>query len=227
MILQIVQTRQRMTELYTKLNPDKALIWRILHRDNLPWVLEHGLHCASSLMRSPEWVSIGNAELIDKRAHHVVPIEPGGVLNDYVPFYFTPFSVMLKNIHSGRQGVRQRANEEILILVSSLHKVHELGLPFLFTDGHAMNSLVNFFDDLAQLGRIDWALLRRRDFKRDPDDPAKFARYQAEAMVHRHVPLEALLGVVCYTDRLRVEIEQRIAGQGLRLPVHSRPGWYF
>lgn len=29
------------------LNPEKALIFRIVHRDNLPWILDHGLHCRS------------------------------------------------------------------------------------------------------------------------------------------------------------------------------------
>lgn len=26
--------------IYTNLNPEKALIWRIVHRDNLPWILD-------------------------------------------------------------------------------------------------------------------------------------------------------------------------------------------
>ncbi len=216
-----------MVDVYASLNAEKALIWRILHRDNLPWVLEHGLHCGNSDVRSSTWVSIGNADLIGKRAAHPVPVSPGGVLNDYVPFYFTPFSVMLRNIHTGRGGVRQRQNEEIVILVSSLHRVKELGLPFLFTDGHAYYRWANYFDDLARLDRIDWPLLQRRDFKRDSDDPAKFERYQAEALVHRHCPLQALRGIVTYTDGVKADIERRMATQGLALPVHTRPGWYF
>lgn len=123
--------------IYTSLNPEKALIWRIIHRDNLPWVLQHGLHSGNSAHRAPNWVSIGNAELIDKRARHPVPMPPGGLLNDYVPFYFTPFSVMMRNIRSGRGGVQQRQNDEIVILVSSLHHLAKQGLPFLFTDMHA------------------------------------------------------------------------------------------
>ena len=130
---------------YRSLNREKALIWRIVHRDNLPWILEHGLHCGNSNVRSPNWVDIGNQELIDKRAIHPVPIAPAGTLNDYVPFYFTPFSVMMKNIHSGWGGVKQRSNEEIVILVSSLHHVQEQELPFLFTDMHAYYSYANFF----------------------------------------------------------------------------------
>ncbi len=212
---------------YPSLNPEKALIWRILHRANLPWVLQSGIHCGNSSIRSPNWVSIGNAELIDKRAVRPVPVHPGGTLGDYVPFYFTPFSVMLRNIHTGWNGIKQVPNADIVILVSSLPRVSQLGLPFLFTDSHAYSGLANFYDDLARLDRIDWPLLQRRDFKRDPEDPGKLERYQAEALVYRQVPLAALLGIVCYTDVIRAEIESKMQALGVALPVHTRPNWYF
>ena len=136
---------------YKNLNPDKALIWRIVHRDNLPWILDHGLHCGNCHERSSHWVNIGNAELIDKRSNHCVPLAPFGTLNDYVPFYFTPFSVMLKNIHSGRGGVKKRENDEIIILVSSLYRIQQAGLPFLFTNSHAYYRWAEFFNDLKDL----------------------------------------------------------------------------
>jgi len=111
---------------YPNLNPEKALIWRIVHRDNLPWILDNGLHCGNSGVKSANWVHIGNPELTDKRATHPVPLPPGGFLNDYVPFYFTPFSVMMRNIHTGWGGITKRPNEEIVILVSSMHKLKEM-----------------------------------------------------------------------------------------------------
>lgn len=212
---------------HSQLTAEKALIWRILHRANLPWVLQNGVRCGNSRVRSPEWVSIGNAELINKRAVRPVPVPPGGTLGDYVPFYFTPHSVMLRNIHTGWNGIKQLPNDEIVILVSSLRRASELGLPFLFTDRHAYSGLASFFDDLARLDQIDWQLLQRRDFKRDPEDPSKLERYQAEALVHQHVPVAALLGIVCYTDTVRAEIESRMQAQGVALPVHARPNWYF
>ncbi len=213
--------------LYTNLNSEKALIWRIVHRDNLGWILDNGLYCGNSTMKAPVWVNIGNPELIDKRAHHPVPLPPGGWLNDYVPFYFTPFSPMLRNIHTGWGGMQKRANEEIVILVSSLHHIARMGLPFLFTDAHAYYQWANFYADVANLERIDWPLLQRRDFKRDPEDPAKFERYQAEALIHRHLPVSGLLGIVCHTEKLKQHIEHEIQMRNLNLPVHTRPGWYF
>ncbi len=98
-----------MADHYPNLNPEKALIWRIVHRDNLSWILENGLYCGNGGLQAPGWVNIGNPELIDKRANHPVPLQPGGFLNDYVPFYFTPFSPMLRNIHTGWGGIQRRS----------------------------------------------------------------------------------------------------------------------
>lgn len=212
---------------YSKtLNPEKALIWRIVHYDNLPWILDNGLHCGNSLVRSDSWVNIGSDELISKRATHLVPLAPNGTLNDYVPFYFTPFSVMLKNISSGR-GVVQRANDEIVILVSSLPKIDTLGLRYLFTDSHAYYRWANYYDDLTHLDKIDWSMLQSRNFRRDPDDPAKFEHYQAEALIHNHCPVEALAGIICYTKALESNIKQQTVDRGLELNVVARPEWYF
>ncbi|WAH58497.1 DUF4433 domain-containing protein [Pseudomonas silvicola] len=212
--------------IYGRLNPDKALIWRVVHRDNLPWILDHGLHCENSERKAPAYVNIGNAELIDKRRTRCVPVHPGGVLSDYVPFYFTPFSVMMKNIHSGR-SVQKRGNEEIVVLVSSLHLISSLGLPFVFTNAHAYPDWTSYYTDLSSLDQIDWVILQRRDFKRDPDDPKKMERYQAEALIHQHLPMAGLLGIMCYTEAMKTSIELELTARGLTLPVHVRPGWYF
>jgi hypothetical protein len=211
---------------YTSLNPEKALIWRIVHRDNLPWILDNGLHCANSEVQASQYLKIGNVDLIDKRRSRQVPIAPEGVLADYVPFYFTPFSVMMQNIHSG-WSVQQRSNDEIVILVSSLYRVEELGLPFVFTNAHAYPGWTNYYSNLENLDQIDWSILQRRDFKRDPDDPRKMERYQAEALIHHHLPITGLLGIMCHTDALKVRIEADVAARGLTLPVHARPKWYF
>lgn len=211
----------------TLLNPERALIFRIIHRSNLAWVLDHGLHCGNSATRSAQWVSIGNQELISKRAIWQVTVPPGGVLNDYVPFYFTPFSVMMRNINTGWNGVTKHANRDILILVSSLRRVADMDLPFLFTDSHANNNLAGYWSDLNDLDKVDWKILQSRDFKRDPDDPGKFGRYQAEALVHQHFPVQGLSGIVCYTENVKIEVEQAMAQRGLHLQIVARTGWYF
>ncbi|KAB0268474.1 DUF4433 domain-containing protein [Microvirga brassicacearum] len=211
----------------SNLNPQKALIFRIVHRDNVPFILENGVHCRNSKCHDPNYVNIGNPDLIDKRSGRALPSPPGGTLSDVVPFYFTPYSPMLYNIRTGYAGIVKRANEEIMILVSSLHKLVKEEKPFIFSDRHAYLAAANFYSDIARLDQIDWSILQRRDFKRDVDDPGKVERYQAEALVLNMMPCEALLGVVCYNDLVAAGLKNRISKRGLTLPVHVKPSWYF
>ena len=216
-----------MTNHYPNLNPEKALIWRIVHRDNLAWIFRNGLHCANSPVQAPNYVAIGNADLIDRRSHRMVPVAPGGTLADYVPFYFTPFSPMMYNIYTGRGAVAKRRNDEICILVSNLAKVKALQLDFVFTDRHAYPPLAKYFNDTDHIGEVDWPLLQTRNFKRNPDDPEQIERYQAEALVHQHLPITGLLGIVCYTESVKNSLDTHIQREGLKLDVRVMPQWYF
>ena len=67
---------------------------------------------------------------------------------------------------------------------------------------------------LAQLSAIDWPLLQKRDFSRDPDDPIKVERYQAEALVHSNLPVTALVGVICYSQARKTSIDQLATDTG-------------
>lgn len=178
-------------------------------------------------MTDPNFVPIGMPDLIQRRAGRIVPCGPGGTLGDYVPFHFTPWSVMMLNIKSGYNNVIKRPNGEIVILVSSLPKLQEIGARFVFTNGHAYLQETDYFEDLSDLTRIDWDLLRSRNFIRDPDDPGKVGRYQAEALIHRHVPVDGLLGIACYDETVRQRLEHEARSRGLSLQAKTVPKWYF
>ena len=156
-----------------------------------------------------------------------MPIPPGGTLDDYVPFYFTPRSPMLLNVLNGRGGAPFRRPEEITFAVTSIGKLVEAGVRCLLTDFHAYSSEADFAESPAGLDRIDWDLIRRSDFKRDPDDPGKLGRYQAEALVHEHVPVAALLGFAGATVQATRQIALLAADAGVTLPARERPEWYF
>jgi len=165
--------------------------------------------------------------MIDRRSHREVPLPPGGTLSDYVPFYFTPFSPMMYNIHTGRGGVVHRQNSDIIILVSGLHRVQQLGHAFVFTDRHAYPVTTEYYNDLTRLDQIDWPLLQARNFARNPDDPMQIERYQAEALIYQHLPVSSLTGVICYSNAIKLNIEQTLQAQSLTLSVSAMSGWYF
>jgi hypothetical protein len=210
------------------LNPERALIFRIAHVSNVPWILEHGgLHCGNSSQQDLNYVNIGNAELIVKRSRRTVPIPPGGMLSDYVPFYFTPFSMMMFKIKTGHGGITRRDNRDIVIFVSSIHRLRELSLPFVFTNQHAYPPDTEFYDRVSDLDKVDWALLLSRNFKTNDADPGKQLRYQAEALVHQRVPLEALLGIGCYDDTVKRGLEMQAEQLGVKMSVKTTQKWYF
>jgi len=59
-------------ELSKSLKPEKALIFRITHRANAPWLLRHGLHCRNADVQDPNFVTIGHADLIASRQDRVI-----------------------------------------------------------------------------------------------------------------------------------------------------------
>ena len=209
------------------LNPVKALIFRIVHAANVPWILDHGLHCRSSAEQDPDYINIGNKDLINHRAKRCVPNAPWGVLSDYVPFYFTPFSPMMFNIRTGWGGITRRENRDIVIFVSSIHRLEGLGLPFVFTNQHAYPVDTDFYTRTEDLDKIDWSLLQSKNFKTSDADPGRQVRYQAEALVHRHVPLDALFGLGCHDERVRERLQSMVETRGLSLSVKATPIWYF
>jgi len=205
------------------LSPERALIFRITHVANVPWLLRHGLHCRAAPVRDPAFRAIGSPELIEKRRTRTVPVPPGGSLGeDYIPFYFTPHSPMLLNVKTGYGGVPRP------ILAASLHDLAARDIPFLFTDRHAYLTAAEFHADLGALAAaVDWPLLLSRDFKRRPDDPGRFERYQAEALVHRHLPASVLRGIICYSEAQIVPLAAAVKEAGLTTPVVARPAHYF
>ena len=171
-----------------------------------------------------EILEIGNPELISKRVGRHVPCGPGGTLSDYVPFYFTPYTPMLYNIKTGYGGVQKRPAEEIVILISSLHTLKSQGIPFVFSDRHAYLKAALFSDDLADLDRIIWPTLQARNFNKDDLD--RFEKYQAEALIHKHMPLAALTGVVCYNDSVRSDMQTAADARRAAVRIIKQPNWY-
>ena len=175
------------------LGPENALIFRITHRDNVPWILDHGIQCRNSTEVDPNFVAIGMRDLIERRRAHHVRCRLGGTLADYVPY----------------------------------RTVAKLGLPFVFTDRHAVLSTAQVFSDLRELDKIDWAVIRRRDFRRDPEDPGKVERYEAEALIHRHVPINSLYGIACYNDDVKRILVEKVNERNVKLDIATKPNRYF
>lgn len=193
---------------------------------NVAWILENGLYCLNGRKSDPNYIQIGNPDLIARRTTRRVPIVPGGTLSDYIPFYFTPFSPMLFNIKTGYNGITRRTMDDIAILVASLRELQKQNISFVFSDRHAYLQTAQFYGELDNLDQIDWLGLQSRDFRKNPDDPGKVERYQAEALIHRRLPISALSGIVYHSASEQIKSEHLCAKLNLSLKVLCEPRWY-
>jgi hypothetical protein len=217
--------RPRMTLPF--LSAERALIFRITHRDNLAWILDNGIHARSSQVQDPNFRKTGDFDLIEKRPRRNVPVGPLGTLSDYIPFYFTPHSMMAYNIHTGYRGIERVLNRDLVILCTSLPRLSAPGVPFVFTDEHAYRATARYFTDVVDLKAIDWPILQNHDFKHDPDDPGKTDRYQAEALIHKYLQLDALLEICGCDIGIQQQIENELTKRGLTVKACAEEGWYF
>lgn len=214
-----------MEELHPYLTPENGYLFRITHESNLPFLLRHGLVCPNHPNQDPDFRMIANQEVDEKRESHQVPIEPGGVLHDYVPFYFAPRSPMLYWIHE-RGHCPQ---EEIVYLGSRVDKVVEAGLPFLFTNGHAIMSFSTWHNQAQDLCEvIDWPVMRGKYWNNSDADADRKRRRMAEFLVHHHVPLSLIGAIGVKTEQKKMQVEGLLRSCSLHGPVVIvRPDWYF
>lgn len=207
------------------LTPEKLLVFRLTHLRNLPWILRNGIHCRNGV-HDPEFHPIGNPEIIARRSSKEVPVAPGGTLDDYVPFYFTPRSIMLLNIVTGH-GVPEVPARDLAILVAALPRLREQGLTVLYSDRHAGMAHANFHSGLEAIPELPWKDWQTSDFSADTDRPDKKERYQAEVLVHRHVPIGAIAGIALADSDVAEAFSKDVDSLGAGPKIVLRREWFF
>ena len=212
--------------------PDPTWILRITHVDNLSTALQQGGICApnTTLPSGIPYKPIHHQHIQNRRSNASVPCGPRGTVHDYVPFYFAPRSPMLYAIYKGNVAGYSEGQEPLIYLVANAQEVARSGVGFVFTDGHAaMAPLTDFYDDLIDLDRVDWTVMRSKWWNDTPQTPDRRRRRQAEFMIHRFCPWPLIQGVAVMSDLMRSHVEA-ILSQFVDLPhpiVKVKRLWYY
>lgn len=207
------------------LTPENGYIFRIMALDNLGHVLEHGIACRNchNLIQQQNFVEIGNYDIIFKRDRRSVDCEPFGVLSDYVPFYFAPRSPMLSSI----TRTNSRVKNEVIYLVSQAQLVAKAGIPFVFTEAHAMMDFLLFRNQLADLTIVDWEVMQAKYWNSTPDDNDRRRRRMAEFLVYQHFPVSCIRAIVVANESVAEVVQQQLINFVSQIPVRIQPEWYF
>lgn len=202
-------------------------IFRLIHVDNIPWVLRHGLQCFNSEIRSEHYVSIGDHDLITKRCTRIIRDDPPISLADCVPFYFTPWTPMQYAIAKNRQDLAHYPPEDLAFIVTSIPRLQDAHRRFFVSDRHAFMKYAEFTEDSLPEQELPWQQWQSIHFDRSTIDPSDYERYQAEVLVYQELPMHETLGVALYNDYTRMKVVRWCQDAQCDLAVHTRPLWFF
>lgn len=202
-----------------------TLLYRITHIENLPGLLARGYDWSPNLAKAQgiEKRAISHPDIMEKRGKAVVRVPPGGVVADYVPFYFGPKSPMLYAIKQGKVSGYQ-GQREIIYLVTSAEAVADRGLPFMFTDGHAIISYVNHYTQLGDLPKLHWNVIHADYWNNFVDGRCQ---RQAEFLVKDRFPLELVQEIAVMDESMREQVANLIKPNAFQPLIQMRRQWYF
>ncbi len=183
--------------------------------------------------------NIAHAGAQGARAVRAVPNPPGGLVHDFVPFFFAPRSPMLYAINGGRVAGCPWRQSDIVHFETTVQNVTGTGQAYVFYDRNATLAFSTPYTDLAYLDTaVAWDLLteapqldgfcaywqNRAAVDRYAD---RMERRQAEFLVKDRAPLHCMtrLGVIDAARQSRVQALLVQAGVGLAVDI--MPSWYF
>ena len=173
-----------------------------------------------------------------KRATKLVARPPGGVIHDYVPFYFAPRSPMLMAIDRGNVEGCPYRQQDIAHLQTTVEAIVENDLLFVFYDYNATLNIATCYNDLPDLDRIDWDLFHEpplldgycRYFHSRVDNSRYILRKetrQAEFLVYKSIPLKLIQLVGVHNEQKAERVREIFDDAKIKLPVDIKPAWYF
>jgi len=202
----------------------KIYLFRMTHIENIPHILQYGITHINSKNKNPSYKTIGDTSLISTRELFSLPDKT--VLGDYIPFYFGPRMPMLYVMQKGYNGVVATNPEDIVYCISSIQKITDYNLKYLFTDGHAVDSYSSYFDsnDIVNIKTIVDFQAVKATYWRDDSDLDLKRRKEAEFLLSQDLPPGAIIGYYVYNDTTK----KQLLSYGIDSnKIQVKPDYYF
>lgn len=205
-------------------------LYHITPISNLATIVQAGKLLAKNRLQTSDanYTSIAYEHIQDRRFRKPVHCGPGGVLHDYIPFYFAPRSPMLGAIHKGNVSNYTAGQRTILHLVTTAEAIADASIGFAFSDGHAIMRYTRFFDTLADLETaIDWDIMKATYWGDNDADNDRKRRRQAEFLVYQELPWSLIRGIGVMDQAIADDVNAILQQFGINMTVRLRPHWYY
>lgn len=187
--------------------------YHFTHIDNIKSIVESGGLLSTNLKNKYNigHHNIANVDIQNRRSEMRVPVGPGGVVHDYVPFYFATRNPMLLGLLN-RKVVDQ---PYICFIAISIEKL--LDEKVVFTNASAnTNNPPEFYNTPDMLNRLEWSLIDSMHWGEQSEEE----RHQrmAEVLVYKEVPLEWFESFIVFNSLCRNEIQKCYKQLGVNCP---------
>lgn len=211
------------------INRGREYCYRICHIRNLPHILTSGICTKHHPNADPNYIQIGNPGIISVRDDTLVKFRGYGNIGDYVPFYFTPRSIMQYNIVTGFwEPEVPKLHQQYLLIIQCRIEVLARLERFFFTNGQANAAVTAHYNDLQYKGEIDWESIQNSNFSKAGGDYDRPRRYQAEFLVHNQVPVSSINALFVYNEKAATFVNEKLAeAENDTLRVHIQRELYF
>jgi len=196
-------------------------------------------------------------EIVDRRGTAEFQMPCGGVVNDYVAFYFSPLTAFTFTIDRGNVNLRDldgsilgsATSDDRVFLVANVEQFRNAGselhfsdfplnsqasLPTLENDLNKLESHVHWdvFDDAPKVARIpEVGFDGVCKYFADRDTPARYqnrsSKRMAEFLVKDAVSLNLIDCIIAKNGNIGENLQRRMDASNWNIPVYAKPGCYF
>lgn len=174
-------------------------------------------------------MTLHNVDIQNQRKATSIPCGPGGVIHDYVAFYFGYLSPMMLQLKTGKVAGYTEGQAPLIYLVSTVQEIQKANKTFVFSDGHGIARFTQWFDDLTELDKVDWNMVNQRYWTDNMDDMDRQRRKQAEFLVHRDCDWSLIQEIAIIDTAIQGKVQAVLAQfpSNLNRPVHVRRDWFY
>lgn len=193
-------------------------VYHFTYFTNLEQIIKHGLLSTNNKeQQNLAHENIANNDIQHRRSEMRVPCGPGGVVHDYVPFYFTKRSPMLLNVIKNK-NIDQ---EGIIYLAVPIEVVKKSSVVFTSSSANTLTP-PSFYSDPDDLRELNWDIITRQIWVPKPDSLKQ--QKMAELLIHDRVLISDISYIVVWDEEMKQCVSNLLTNNGLH-HIDVRADW--